>query len=314
MFGHSKCCIMQTAKYIDLYKQLNYRQVGDLDIALYEAGPLNAPLALLVHGFPDTPRTWRHLAPMLLAAGYRVAMPYIRGAAPTRAHDGGRAGPDVLGADANGLHDVLGGDTRAVIIGHDWGAAAAHAAVIAAPERWSRCVSLSWPPFPVDIDTASYAQMKRSWYVFLLQLPIAESVLTADDFALVDQLWRDWSPSFEGRTDAAFAKATLRDPAARATMIAHYRALYAQVAVDAQPRGFPATPLLYLHGRQDGCINVGFAESLAQHLPDALVAIIEDAGHFPQLEQAEAVADVTLKFTALQLSQRTSSQKIRSSA
>ena len=37
------------------------------------------PLAVLVHGFPDTPHTWRHLGPDLVARGYRVVAPWLPG-------------------------------------------------------------------------------------------------------------------------------------------------------------------------------------------------------------------------------------------
>lgn len=266
-------------------------EVNGARVRCLEAGPADGPLALCLHGFPDTPYTWRHLAPALAAAGRRVVAPFLRGYAPTEAPADGPAGPTALGADANALHAALGGDGHAVLVGHDWGAAAAYAAATAAPRRWRRLVASGWPPLPRDVDLASHAQMRRSWYVFLLQLPAAEAVLAADNFALVDRLWADWSPGYDADEDARRAKAALRDPRCLRLAVAHYRALYADSAPDlppASPPTVPPVPVLYLHGDQDGCIGVELTAGLAAAFPPgSRVAVVRAAGHFPQLEQPD---------------------------
>ena len=80
-----------------------------------------------LHGFPDTAWTWRHLGPHLAARGHRVVAPFLRGYAPSGAADRRRYHVGALMADAVALHDALGGDDRAVLVGHDWGAIAANA-------------------------------------------------------------------------------------------------------------------------------------------------------------------------------------------
>ena len=72
----------------------------------------SGPLALCLHGFPDTAHTWRHLAPRLAAAGYRAVAPFTRGYAPTAVPADGLYQTGALAADANALHDALGGDGR----------------------------------------------------------------------------------------------------------------------------------------------------------------------------------------------------------
>ena len=93
-----------------------------------EAGPAGGPLALCLHGFPDSAWTWRHLLPELAGAGYRAVAPFMRGYAPTEVPEDGRYQTGALVADAVALHEALGGDGRAVLIGHDWGAMAAYGA------------------------------------------------------------------------------------------------------------------------------------------------------------------------------------------
>jgi pimeloyl-ACP methyl ester carboxylesterase len=119
-----------------------------LEFGLLEAGA--GPLALCLHGFPDTARTWRYLLPELAAAGFRAVAPFMRGYAPTAVPDDGRYSIGTLADDAIALHEVLGGDGHAVLIGHDWGAEAAYTAAVAAPDCWRRLVTLAVPPAALD--------------------------------------------------------------------------------------------------------------------------------------------------------------------
>src|ERR1700677_5173897 len=121
-------------------------RANGLDFSYLEAGPDRGPLALCLHGFPDSAHTWRHLLPALADAGYHAVAPWMRGYAPTQIPVDGRYQTGALAADACALHDVLGGDADAVIIGHDWGAAAATGAAVHEPDRWRRMVTMALPP------------------------------------------------------------------------------------------------------------------------------------------------------------------------
>src|SRR5262245_60103212 len=94
--------------------------VNEVELTYLERG--SGPLALCLHGFPDSAHTWRHLLPMLADAGYRAVAPFLRGYAPSTVSPDDRYQVGVLGLDAIALHDALGGDGDAAIIGHDWGA------------------------------------------------------------------------------------------------------------------------------------------------------------------------------------------------
>jgi len=56
---------------------------GGLELSYLENGPPDGPLALCLHGFPDTAHTWRHLLPALGAAGFHAVAPRMRGYAPS---------------------------------------------------------------------------------------------------------------------------------------------------------------------------------------------------------------------------------------
>jgi pimeloyl-ACP methyl ester carboxylesterase len=89
-------------------------------------GAEDAPIALCLHGFPDTAYGWRKVAPLLVEAGYRVVAPYVRGYAPSSIPTDGSYHMGAVMDDALRVLDAVGPTGRDVIIGHDWGAYAAN--------------------------------------------------------------------------------------------------------------------------------------------------------------------------------------------
>ncbi|CAN5777513.1 MAG: alpha/beta fold hydrolase [Ilumatobacteraceae bacterium] len=283
-------------------------RVGELDVAYLTAGA--GPLALCLHGFPDTAHTWRHLLPQLADAGYRAVAPFTRGYAPTAVPADGRYQTGALAADANALHEAFDGDGDAVIIGHDWGAPSAYGAAGHEPDRWSKVVGMAVPPggalataFVTDLD-----QVQRSWYMFLFQHPLAELLLGANEFALVDRLWAHWSPGYDAAEDAVRVRESLGDPANLHAALAYYRAALGNGLVDpalaeiqVATGAVPSQPTLYLHGRDDGCVGAGVAELAASMTTDAdqlTVEVLDHCGHFLHLERPDDVNDRILEFLA----------------
>ena len=194
-----------------------------IEFGFLEAG--SGPLALCLHGFPDSAYTWRHLLPELAGAGFHAVAPFMRGYAPTALAADGCYQLGALVADAVALHEALDGDERAVLIGHDWGAEAAYGAAAVVPERWRRLVTIAMAPAALDERIfGDYEQLKRFFYLFLMKAPAAESVIAADDMAFLDRLWQDWSPGYDATEDLLNAKQCLRDPRNLAAAIAYYRA------------------------------------------------------------------------------------------
>jgi len=284
-------------------------QANGLNISYFAAGLENdGPLAICLHGFPDSAHTWRHLLPRLADAGYRAVAPFLRGYAPTEVPSDGRFQTASSAMDALALRDALGGGPDSVIIGHDWGAVITHIAANVRPDAFAKVVTMAVPPGnAVGVAFLSnLAQIKRSWYMFFFQHPFADFVVGANDLAYIDMLWADWSPGFDATEELELLKPSLRDPANlqaalgfyRATLGAGYNDPALQSAQDMSST-IPPQPLLYIHGRTDGCMGSEVAEFAAAELtPNARAKFIDGAGHFMHLEKPAEVNDIILSFLA----------------
>jgi pimeloyl-ACP methyl ester carboxylesterase len=276
-----------------------------LDFGYLSDGPEDGPLALCLHGFPDSAHTWRYLLPELAAAGYRAVAPFLRGYAPTSLAADGRYQVGALVQDANALHEALGGGDDAVLIGHDWGALATYGAVAHQPERWRRAVTAAVPPTgSIGMSLLTYAQLQKSWYMFFFLSSLAEAALPLDDYVFLADLWRDWSPGYDGTWDVARVKESIGDPERIVAAISYYRAMWdptLQVPelADEQTAALLPTPrpTLYLHGRDDGCMLLSSIGSPLDFLAEgSQVEVIDDAGHFLHVERPDVVNRAILDF------------------
>jgi pimeloyl-ACP methyl ester carboxylesterase len=270
-----------------------------LEVAYLDTGG-SGPLAVCLHGFPDTAHTWRHLLPALHDAGYRAVAPWLRGYAPTAVPADGRYQNGAIAVDAVELHEALGGDEDAVVIGHDWGARAANGAAALAPDRWRRVVTMAVPPAgAVAEGFLTFRQLKRSWYMFFFQHVLADVAVPMDDLAFIDRLWEDWSPGYtESADDRRWVKEALSGPENVSAALGYYRAtLQPELQVpelaeaEAAVATTPPQPHLYLHGVDDGCMGVELAERAASHLTveGSRVELVPGTGHFLHLEAPDTV-------------------------
>jgi len=235
--------------------------------------------------------------------------PWLRGYAPTALAPDGNYQTGAVAQDAIALTEALAGDREAVLIGHDWGAIAAYNAAGARPELFRRLVTMAVPHSSAIAAhfVTNPEQLQRSWYIFLFQTPLAEIAVPYDDYALIDLLWRDWSPGHV--PDPAFMRAlkdTLGSPGSTEAAIGYYRSMLGDAPTDPGYDGVQAAgagpidvPTLYLHGADDGCMGIEMVveSELTPFFPKGLrVEVVASSGHFLHLDQPEAVNQLVMSF------------------
>lgn len=286
---------------------VNTVTANGVEFAYLSAGHPGDPLALCLHGFPDTAHTWRYLLPRLADAGFHAVAPFSRGYAPTSVPTDARYDTGTLALDACAVHDALGGAGDAVIIGHDWGAFATYGAAAHQPDRWRRVVAAAVAPQASMADGfLRFDQLRRSWYVFFFQTPLAEYAVALDDYAFIDRLWADWSPGFDGSWDAAEVKKALASPENLSAAIGYYRSMFAgppdsaaAAAAQAASATIAPQPTLYLHGADDGCMGIASIGPVTDHLaPGSEMVVVPGTGHFLHVEKPDEVNEHILRFLA----------------
>lgn len=272
----------------------------DLGIGALAWGPADGPLALCLHGYPDTAWTYRHLGPTLAERGWRVVAPYSRGYAPTDLPADGAYQIGALVRDAVEVRRALGIRDRAVLIGHDWGAIAAAGAAVATPDLFDRLVLLAVPPIPALLADKKLLlrQAPSSWYTLVNQIPwLPEAVLGR----FVPLLWSRWSPGYDAAEDLRYLWQSLNSRARRTAAVRYYRAnaqpWRRQSAYRPEQRAamkVPKVPTMYLHGAEDGCVRSAVVEQARPLVEEAHV--IPGSGHFLHLERPEAVNQLISSF------------------
>jgi pimeloyl-ACP methyl ester carboxylesterase len=126
----------------DQIKQIN---AGTLNVGYAEAGPVDGPEVILLHGWPYDIHSFVDVTPLLVQAGYRVIIPYLRGYGTTKflSDKTFRNGQQsVFAVDIIKLMNALQ-IKKAVIAGFDWGARIANVMAALWPERCTAMVSVS---------------------------------------------------------------------------------------------------------------------------------------------------------------------------
>ena len=148
-----------------------YRR-GEMVFDVIDAGPADAPVVVLLHGFPEQNTVWHPIISRLTAEGYRCVAPnqrgYSAGARPTRRRD---YRISELADDVLALIEASGA-RRVHLVGHDWGANVAWTVAQRYPERLSTVSPVSVPhPGAFLKALLTSRQALASWYMLFCQLP-----------------------------------------------------------------------------------------------------------------------------------------------
>jgi pimeloyl-ACP methyl ester carboxylesterase len=280
-----------------------------LNVAL--AGPADAPPIILLHGFPESHRTWRGLAP-LLEDSFRLVMPDQRGfAGSDRPQEVEAYKTDVLVEDIFALAEALAIE-RFVLVGHDWGGAISWPAALRGDPRMTRLAIIN-APHPVVFQKSVIEdadQRSASQYITAFRTPGFEKAVEAMGWeAFFDK-------TFGGHVDLAIISKAERaqyiaewsQPGGFTAMLNWYRA--SQLIVpppginvpipDFLLRAFPKVPMptLVVWGMKDKALLPIQLDGLDALVPDLRIHRIADAGHFVPWEKPEAVAAALKPFLA----------------
>jgi pimeloyl-ACP methyl ester carboxylesterase len=276
-----------------------YIRANGVDLHVGLDGPIDGPLLLLLHGFPEMWYCWRNQIAHFAAAGFRVMAPDQRGynlSEKPRSLDAYLW--HELAADVIGLIDAANRD-QAILVGHDWGGSVAWYAANQYPSRVQRLVLLN-SPHPLVMRRhlrKSFSQKRKSWYMYFFQLPrLPEKLLSMSNWALLRRaLIRSSLPgTFQERDLAEYQKAWSQ-PNAVESMVAWYRAAMSRNTIKLK-RERISIPTLILWGAQDHFLDLSMAKQSLEWCDRGSLVVFQDSTHWLQEEQAAKVNEQILKF------------------
>jgi pimeloyl-ACP methyl ester carboxylesterase len=278
-----------------------------LNVAI--AGPEDAPPIILLHGFPESHRTWRHQIADL-SVDHRVIAPDQRGFAGSdkpqavEAYETGEIVADVLA-----LADALDVE-HFTLAGHDWGGAVAWAAALQHPLRIERLVIVNAPhPLVFQkslIDDA--AQRAASQYINVFRSPLAEAGIRAMGLqTFLDKVLLNHADS--SKLEPGERQAYLDDWAqegALTAMLNWYRAAKIEVPRPDEEAAAPlwtklpfprvTQPTLVVWGLKDTALLPVQLEGLHGLVDDLRLVTAPAAGHFVTWEEPETVTSAIRDF------------------
>ena len=278
-----------------------------LNVAI--AGADEAPPVILLHGFPESHRTWRGVAERL-ADRFRLIMPDLRGfGASDQPQEVAAYATDTLVADLFALADALGID-RFALVGHDWGGAIAWAAAVRGDARIDRLAIIN-SPHPAIFQRSIIdheAQRAGSQYIRAFRDPGMEAGVARMGFDTF------FEKSFSKHVDLATIAPDERAryiadwsrPGALTAMFNWYRA--SQIVVPAMgedaampawvTRGVPRirVPVQIIWGLDDRALLPVQLDGIGEVGDDVEVVPLTGVGHFAPWQAPGKVADALAPF------------------
>jgi len=290
--------------------RLKFVDTPVLRIAYEEWNPQAERTVVLLHGWPDSPRTWAQVAPALAAQGWRVIVPALRGFSPTQflKADTPRSGQlSALGRDVLELIEALQLKQPA-LVGHDWGARAAGNACALQPGVASHLVMLS-VAYGTNLPSQQLTmeQARNYWYHWYMATPRGQRTVREAGAAFARTMWDTWAPAgwYSPEEFDATAKAFANVDWPEVTLHSYqHRWGHApgdsRYDADEQALSRVAVldvPTLVLHGAADGVNPPETSEGKEHYFQSRYERqVLPGIGHFPQREAAQRVSAELIRF------------------
>jgi len=254
-------------------------------------------LALCLHGFPEHAYSWRHQLPMLAEIGYLAWAPNLRGYGNSSRPIGvaNYAMPHLL-ADVAGLIDASGAD-EVMLIAHDWGGVIAWEFALRNIRPLKKLVVMNIPhPKMFARGIRTWAQFRRSWYVFFFQLPwLPEWGLARDGAKSIGEVFRGMAVDksrFPDEVLDVYRRNALQ-PGTLTAMINYYRAAFRGAKpIEARVPGKLDVPTLMIWGEQDSALGKELTYGTQNLVNDFTIHYLPGVSHWVQQEAPEKVNEI----------------------
>lgn len=285
-----------------------YQLASGLNMRIARCGPTDAPLVVMLHGFPECWYSYRHQM-RALSDRFDCAAVEMRGYGETDAPRGvSNYSLDKLVGDVADIIHALGRE-KAVVIGHDWGGAVAWATALTRVEVVERLIVLNCPhPARFSRELArNPRQMLRSWYMLFFQIPwLPEAIMRRGNFATLLSGMRDMAvqKSAISDEDLEYFRAALKNPYAITAAINYYRAMFRSQLRPSSRRansfdGKIAIPTMLIWGEDDFALGKELTYGMEPLFSGEFqLKYIADCGHWVQQEKPEQVNQHIAEFLA----------------
>jgi epoxide hydrolase 4 len=277
--------------------QTRFIDANGLRFETLVAGEGGTKFALLLHGFPESNLSWRFQVPILVSLGYEVWVPNLRGYGQSSRPIGLEAYHlRHLLADVAGLIDAGAQGRPVTLMAHDWGAIIAWAFGADHVRPLDKLVIMNVPhPARMAEGLRTWAQIKKSWYIFFFQIPwLPEALIGRRGAAVIKRMFYDMAVDKTHFTpdvlEAYRANAAL--PGALTAMINYYRAAtrgpdFARYRRDVvKPI---TTPILMIWGEADSALGVELTDHYEGLVTDLTLKRLPGVSHWVQQEAPDKV-------------------------
>ncbi len=254
-------------------------KLSQVELEVVVRGPEDGPAVILLHGFPQGPAVWNHVAATLAAAGYRTIAPAQRGyGGSSRPRGIANYDLDRLAADVTELARALGHRNYAVI-GHDWGAAVGWWLAGDSSSGLAALIALS-APHPVvwrRTMVEDPEQRAKSRYVRLFAIPtMPEALLRLTGYRGLEQAIAAAGADAEASADY---RRSWRAPGGLTAMLNWYRALLRR-PVSGTWRQQVLVPTLFIRGARDAFLSGAAVDQTAALDPGITAVTLADGDHW----------------------------------